>query len=257
MSSNQSLSKAMSNVIVRDLVMDQISPRDAQNFEEGSSIPFYTEEKNRYTSLFKMIIPDRKWLQTKLQDGYKFTIVSGDMQQLNNMSVYSDKEAASMTSISLALFVTKNGEMVSCTEEFMPKSAFMSGSQYATVATDRIDRELLPEARILTMSGKMVTVTIMMIHEDWSTAIPTHLSSIFFERMARVEPMDDGKATITSAYVHLDMQQNESMYDLINKDGNACTFEDVVRGLFTIYGTVRVYLGFNIHRHNVVYRIYK
>jgi hypothetical protein len=55
--------------LLRDNIMDQLTPMDAVNIVTGTGIKFSTEDMDKYTSFFKYIVRNRRWLAQRMQDG--------------------------------------------------------------------------------------------------------------------------------------------------------------------------------------------
>ena len=115
------INKFMSNALVRDKVFMHLSPRDVINYQSATGITFTTEEFERYVNVFRFIIPQRRWLMDKINnEGYTFTVICKTLHDFPNSKKTDD-------TLYLYLFVTdKNGDFVSCSEDFIPKAVFKS-----------------------------------------------------------------------------------------------------------------------------------
>jgi len=135
---NTTLSRLMYVDIIRDEIMDQVAPMDVVNFMIGTRIRFSKEDMERYKSIFKYIIPNRRWLQTKLTQDYAFTIVGTDLKMLrdpignevgsrfwnNSMTLPTFKSKH----MYLIMIVTKDKSTISCTDEFLDGSGILPRS---------------------------------------------------------------------------------------------------------------------------------
>lgn len=129
---NEHLSESMSVTIIRDMIMDLLAPMDVVNFVIGTGIKFVSKDMGRYISLFKYIIPNRRWLQSKIKANYTFTVVSKDLNKLINTNGYDVRRRISMRTptkpridpvrIDALLMVTLNAFAVPCTSSFLAGS---------------------------------------------------------------------------------------------------------------------------------------
>ncbi|KAK1092065.1 hypothetical protein LTR48_005074 [Friedmanniomyces endolithicus] len=129
---NKHLSESMSVTIIRDMIMDLLAPMDVVNFVIGTGIRFVSKDMERYISLFKYIIPNRRWLQSKIKANYMFTVVSKDLNRLINTNGYDIRRRISMRTpakpridpvrIDALLIVTLNAFAVPCTSSFLTGS---------------------------------------------------------------------------------------------------------------------------------------
>jgi hypothetical protein len=121
--------------IVRDKVMDQVAPIDVVNFVIGTGIKFSKEDMERYKSIFKYIIPNRRWLRCKLEEGYSFTVVGTDLDMLsdpikNGLGTREWINLRSCPRIStrhmwMLMIVVKDGHTIPCSNEFLINSGVM------------------------------------------------------------------------------------------------------------------------------------
>ncbi|KAK5734191.1 hypothetical protein LTS12_026773 [Elasticomyces elasticus] len=139
-STAEDLFKVMHIDPVRDEIMYWLTPKDAIHFVVGSGIIFSKEDMIRYTSLFKYIIPDRRWLMNKIRDGYTFTAIGTTLHATMDYNIGSNENRVVHRSsfgtlyqlyiIHITLIVTKDEHFVPCTEEFLPMHAFMKSSNH-------------------------------------------------------------------------------------------------------------------------------
>ncbi|PPJ52941.1 hypothetical protein CBER1_11656 [Cercospora berteroae] len=83
-----------------------------------------------YTSIFKYIVPNRRWLMDKMKLGYKFTAMGSCLTTIMDYNVGSARaygvlrnhspNAWVFRTMHVTLIVTKHGRFVPCTDEFMP-----------------------------------------------------------------------------------------------------------------------------------------
>jgi hypothetical protein len=125
--------------IIRDIIMDQLAPMDVSNFVIGTGIKFSMEDMERYMSIFKYIIPSRRWLQSKVAIGYRFTIMSANLSMLHDMSRYKTNWATEEAAMELTamLIVTKDGYTVPCTARFMNGCGITNPFESTIVSTSR------------------------------------------------------------------------------------------------------------------------
>ena len=107
--------------LLRDKVFAHLCPRDVVNYQTATGLELPTTEFERYVSVFRFIIPHRAWLMDKVNnEGYTFTVICNGLYDFPN-TVHSDYQHT------VYLFVTdKEGNFVSCDEEFMPDALFES-----------------------------------------------------------------------------------------------------------------------------------
>jgi hypothetical protein len=129
---NTILSKLMYVDIIRDKVMDQVAPIDVVNFVIGTGIRFSKKDMERYKSIFKYIIPNRRWLQTKLRQNYTFTVMGTDLHMLpdpitNELGTrfwrnFMYPPTTQSRYMYLIMIIAKDGHTVPCTVEFLDGS---------------------------------------------------------------------------------------------------------------------------------------
>ena len=126
------INKLMSNDLIRDQIFMHLSPRDVVNYQTATGIKFTTEEFERYVNVFRFIIPQRRWLMNKINnEGYTFTVLCKTLHDFPNA------ETEDVTHY-VYLFVTdKNGDFVSCNEDFIPDAMFESAELDIRLFKDR------------------------------------------------------------------------------------------------------------------------
>jgi hypothetical protein len=158
------IAELMAIDIIRDIVMDQLAPMDVSNFTIGTGIKFSKEDMDRYMSIFKYIIPSRRWLQSKVAIGYRFTIMSANLSMLYDMSPYRMVWPSGETALELTalLVVTKDGYTVPCTARFMNGCGIMDSFDSTIVTTSK---EPIPdpvETRVL-LYNSMDSIEITLV----------------------------------------------------------------------------------------------
>jgi hypothetical protein len=130
------ISDIMNVDIIRDKVMDQVAPIDVVNFMIGTGIRFSKEDSKRYRSIIKYIIPNRRWLQSKLREGYVFTVVGTHLSMLtdpikNELSTRQWTKGRSWpmhvcNHMWLIMIVTKENYTIPCTNDFLDGSGIIT-----------------------------------------------------------------------------------------------------------------------------------
>jgi hypothetical protein len=151
--------------IIRDIIMDQLAPMDVDNFVIGTGIKFSKEDMERYMSIFKYIIPNRRWLQSKVALGYRFTIMSANLFMLNNISEYRADWVAKEVAMELTalLVVTKDGYTVPCTDRFMRGCGITNMFESTVVNTRRGPTPDPVETRVLLYDMRPLEITLVCI----------------------------------------------------------------------------------------------
>lgn len=152
--------------IIRDLIMDQVAPMDVANFVVGTGINFSKADTERYMSIFKYIIPSRRWLQSMVAIGYRFTIISAGLSILDDMSRYWTEWTAAEESLKLTvlLVVTKDGYTVPCTARFMAGCGITNPHESTIVATSRDPIPDPIETRVLLYNSRdSIEITLVCI----------------------------------------------------------------------------------------------
>jgi hypothetical protein len=164
--------------IIRDKVMDQVAPIDVLNFVIGTGIRFSRKDMERYKSIIKYIIPNRRWLQSKIESGYCFTFLSNHLDKLINTNGYDlRRRISSMTSIrpktkdvrmTGMLIVTKDEQTVACTREFMTGSGIVDWPSYEILITGASMSIRGLQTTTLHYNVDMVQVKLVCISEETS-----------------------------------------------------------------------------------------
>jgi hypothetical protein len=165
MDQTTTIAELMAIDIIRDIVMDQLAPMDVGNFVIGAGIHFSKNDMERYMSIFKYIIPSRRWLQSMVAIGYRFTIMSAGLSVLNDLSRYWTESSLIEETLELTvlLVVTKDGYTVPCTARFM-KGCGITNWHESTIVTTR--REPIPdpiETRVLLYNVGSIEVELVCI----------------------------------------------------------------------------------------------
>lgn len=84
---SERLAKLLKTPVIMDIIMGQLSPLSAQNLLEAISIDVGTDDHttSKYTSIFKVIIPNRGWLMRKVREDHVFTIITQDANRLMDL----------------------------------------------------------------------------------------------------------------------------------------------------------------------------
>lgn len=138
---NMLLSTMMNTDLIRDEIMYWMTPMDALNLRLTCRDMVPNEDMAKYTSIFKYIIPNRRWLMNKMNEGYTFTIIGSHLTTIMDYNVGSDRAYGVLQNhfpyswswvlrpmLPITLIVTKNGRFVPCTDEFMPDHVLLSSN---------------------------------------------------------------------------------------------------------------------------------
>ncbi len=176
---------ALLNVdLVRDQIMDAVAPIDVVNLVIGTGIKFVTQDMKRYTSIVKYIIPNRRWLQSKIVDGYEFILVSKNLHAFINTNGYDIRRRISLTSRApspqhvnsdVVLIVVRNGSFVRCTHAFMDGS----GAETSNISTHWPSTMELDgfKAYIMTVTTNHVRATLWCVDKDKPRNMPLIMDS--------------------------------------------------------------------------------
>ncbi|KAK5754898.1 hypothetical protein LTS12_015021 [Elasticomyces elasticus] len=109
---------------------------DAVEFVIATGILFSNEDVAKYTSVFKYIITDRRWLTKKMKEGYTFTMMGRSLCAMMDYNVGSDRalrraqeplrECLELQGHAHHLIVTNDKHFIPCTKEFMPMHLFLN-----------------------------------------------------------------------------------------------------------------------------------
>ena len=80
-------------------------------------------------SVFAKLICDQHWLTRILNDGYNVTILSVNLEDIEDMDKWVDEAKGpgkGTRIVDVVLVITKDGEIVSCEDNFMPTSVLSS-----------------------------------------------------------------------------------------------------------------------------------
>jgi len=257
MVNNEGLNRVMNNDVIRDQIMDQISPKSVDNFVKGFGATFGSKDKDRYMSMFKIIIPDRKWLIAMVQKGYTFTIVTCNMHKLMDLDRHLIEDKMKPVALDLALFVTKDEEMIPCREDFIATSTFLDGSSYAKKVINRITDTTTPKSRVVTLYGGGASINILTPIEDVTTMIPMFLGWPLYETIFMAGSVRRAGTKPNIGYTHLSKDGIKIVHDVPNKNGSTYTFEDAAMNLFSIQTIASAPFDAGMMSENLLYRINK
>lgn len=75
--------RLLRNRLVSDAIVNILPPADVHRFVKAANLEFLSnEELNRYMNPFKTVIPSRKWLNTKVNNGYVLIRISTEMKAI-------------------------------------------------------------------------------------------------------------------------------------------------------------------------------
>jgi hypothetical protein len=165
MDQTTTIAELMAIDIIRDIVMDQLAPVDVENFMNGTGIQFSKKDIERYMSIFKYIIPSRRWLQSMVAIGYRFTIMSAGLSVLNDLSRYWTESSLIEETLELTvlLVVTKDGYTVPCTDRFMRGCGITNMFESTVVNTRRGPTPDPVETRVLLYDMRPLEITLVCI----------------------------------------------------------------------------------------------
>ncbi|KAK3626276.1 hypothetical protein LTR56_012485 [Elasticomyces elasticus] len=125
---------------LRDEIMYWLTPRDAVEFVVATGILFSNKDMAKYTSAFKYIITNRRWLMKKMKEGFTFTMMGTNLCTMMDYNVGSDRaydvlrnhsiNAWSFRVVHVTLIVTNDEHYIPCTEEFMPMHLFLTSKNH-------------------------------------------------------------------------------------------------------------------------------
>ncbi|KAK5680134.1 hypothetical protein LTR17_027556 [Elasticomyces elasticus] len=98
--------------ILRDEIMDKLTPLDVINFLVATGMKFERKDVVKYTNIFK------RWLLSKLSEGLTFTILSPDLRLIAQPNVLSlaNRYSSSWTPMPAILIMTKEGKFIPHTD---------------------------------------------------------------------------------------------------------------------------------------------
>ncbi|KAK6433875.1 hypothetical protein LTR95_009941 [Oleoguttula sp. CCFEE 5521] len=179
-SESLALSTILNISIIRDQIMEQVTPVDVVNFVIGNGIKLSTKDMQRYLSIFECIIPNRRWMQTKIKKGYKFTVLSKKLLEAINTNRYNIRRRISMRDtyvlksvtllVNAVMIITMNG-YTECTSSFMAESGlsyrnatdvFVSNS--TSMKTQTTDSNTLNTAALCNHSNRVSIVIVCVVN---------------------------------------------------------------------------------------------
>ena len=117
-SSAMMLFRIVSVDTIRDEIMQWPGPAEVVQFVIASGILFNEKDMIKYMSMLKYIIPDGKWLLSKMEKVYTFTVVSPELSNIIGANTHVDARTDPTTKMILdkrvsscstaALIVTKD-----------------------------------------------------------------------------------------------------------------------------------------------------
>ncbi|KAK5162696.1 uncharacterized protein LTR77_011249 [Saxophila tyrrhenica] len=165
--------------LIRDYVMDTVAPVDVVNFMIGTGIRFTSQDMKRYASLVKYIIPNRRWLKSKIRDGYEFILVSKNLTAFINTNGYDLRRRISFSSrgpspcrinSDVVLIAMKDSNFVRCTNDFMDGS----GAEVLDTPTHWPSTMKFGgiEANVMTVTMDQLRVALWCVDEDKPVDMP-------------------------------------------------------------------------------------
>ena len=98
-------------------------------------------------SVFDKLICDQHWLTKILNDGYNVTILSVNLEDIEDMEKWVGEAKGPGTGsriVDVVLIITKNGEIVSCDDNFMPASVLSNAMGRVVSRESRSDERNNP-----------------------------------------------------------------------------------------------------------------
>lgn len=189
MNTSQMWNELMCARPVMESIWNQLAPADVRRLNIAINIEFTNKEKDRYQYPFKTIIADRKWIDKMCNNGYTFTLVSSQMDLIDDPSLSIDKSV----NVSVLMFATKDGMIIPLTNEIMPASVFTPVYGRGDAISDRTCRRFEPLTREVVLSSNlnkiMVRIPIITARMSSYTELKSSAYSFLFDGTMSMESM--------------------------------------------------------------------
>ncbi|KXT06132.1 hypothetical protein AC578_1273 [Pseudocercospora eumusae] len=231
---------------LRDEVMYWLTPLDALNLRLTRKDMIPPEDMGKYTSIFKYVIPNRRWLMNKMEDGYNFTIVSGSLNELMHRNagsvslakkvwnsfryVYANRIAC------VILIVTRGERFIPCTKEFVDKRLFASTIEDEKMIRDETSDIDEPPTRTLSKFMNGLRIEIMCPLVSSTTDLTLHLSPYTYLEAFAITYGDTDKCE--ALYAHMSRDACRIVGLIANTWAENLTFEKWSKTLFSIRTSV-------------------
>ncbi len=213
---------------IKTAILDSLTPAQTRSLMIACRHLFTNKERDRYLSLFKYVIGDWRWFESKIRDGYVFTLLDTGRHEytLGN----TDVQGIRVKIVNVILVVTRSEHFVACTDSFMSSSVIAPGYGDFNILSDTVVRDNEPVTRVVHMVARELTNEItVVIHtplREQSTDFPMFLGWFekwyFGKRPIAVRCMIRGTSTLKCG--------------TLNSKGltSDYTFEDAMMNLFSL-----------------------
>jgi hypothetical protein len=239
---SERLAKLLKTPVIMDIIMGHLSPLSAQNLLEAISIDVGTDDHttSKYTSIFKVIIPNRGWLMRKVREDHVFTIITQDDNRLMDLPCHAQHKDGTETTLRLVLFVTRDHQFIPCTTAFMLTDLFLDGPRCAHLVNDMVDSKSHPETRTIIVRSDGVTVIVQMLLGGTSVHLPVYLNSEIFGDIMSRDDTSARRFASTPSYAHAENSRYRILHETETLGLDSCMLKDTVNYSFAIHGTIPV-----------------
>jgi hypothetical protein len=210
---NMLLSTIMKTDLIRDEIMYWMTPMDALNLRLTCRDMVPNKDMAKYTSIFKYIIPDRRWLMNKMKEGYTFTIMGSYLTTIMDYNAGSDRaygvlrnhspNAWAFRSMPITLIVTKNGRFVPCTDEFMPNHVLLSSNDNKNVTMNLTSPTMEDTTRIVQSDWNGIKIKITFPIVDQTTSETLFIDDKMYEMVPRAAYQKGTRDSNMIRYCHM------------------------------------------------------
>lgn len=146
---------------IKTTILDSLTPMQTRSLMTACQRLFTNKERDRYLSLFKYVIGDWRWFESKIRDGYVFTLLDTgrDEYTLGN----ADIRMTRIKIVNVILIVTRNKHFIACTNSFMSSSVVAPGYGDLNILSDVVVRDNEPVTRVVRMVAKELTSEIVVV----------------------------------------------------------------------------------------------
>ncbi|KAK6433876.1 hypothetical protein LTR95_009942 [Oleoguttula sp. CCFEE 5521] len=233
-------------------------PKDVVEFVVATGVSFGGQYMGKYTSVFKLIIPDRAWLVRKIAEGYTFTIVGRNLSwaMIEEIPTDQTKIAFAINTIDLGLFVTKDDRLISCTDSFVPKYLFMMGAADKVKEVNNIG--YTPTTRTITAIRGKIRIRIICPTKSRYVIISMLLNSYLYSSVL-FNGIDRTHATkYEIIYAHMVKGKRKVIGPIKDRGSSMTTLVDASKRLVSIRTNssgcnISSCVSFNINKDNSVY----
>ena len=225
---------------IKDEIMHWLTPMDVIQFTIGTGVLFSEKDMAKYTSVFRYVITDRRWLRSRMLEGFHFTILSPYITELMNQNRIKNHAATVRTTNTFCVIVTKNGHFVPCTMEFAPSSVFWYPGSDRKAMKDTTETNVEPQTRCMRVTGNEMVNTILCPLSSQSTYFPLFLNNDLYARaimnldMCMTLQGERGKRINTTQYTHATQGRDKIVTLFGAVRSNKYAFKDLTSNLFSV-----------------------